>query len=130
MIVTTPKRSRLLRSQHRFVGASLTPIMLYMMAFTLLPMLWAVLITFFRYSPTRQGGFLGLGEGNPFVGLANYVDLFSTSPTGQLFWISLRNTLVFALVVLPLNSIHSGEVVGGAPTGALAVPANVLPANI
>ena len=30
--------------------------MLYMMFFTLVPMVWAVLITFFSYSPTRQGG--------------------------------------------------------------------------
>jgi len=77
--------------------------MLYMMAFTLLPMIWAVLITFFRYSPTRQGGVLGLGGGNPFVGLSNYADLFSDSPSGKLFRIAVKNTLIFALAVLPLN---------------------------
>jgi len=103
MTVVTQKRSRLLRSQHRFVTTSLTPIMLYMLAFTLLPMIWAVAITLFRYSPTRQGGFLGLGGGNPFVGLENYFDLLSISPAGQLFQISLKNTLIFALLVLPLN---------------------------
>jgi ABC-type sugar transport system permease subunit len=77
--------------------------MVYMMIFTMLPMIWAVLITLFRYSPTREGGLLGLGGGNPFVGIENYMDLFSSSPTGQLFRISLKNTLIFALMVLPLN---------------------------
>jgi ABC-type sugar transport system permease subunit len=105
MTTVTRRRTKLLRSQHIFAGTSLTPIMVYMMFFTLLPMVWAVLITLFRYSPTRQGGFLGLGGGNPFVGLRNYVDLFSDSPNGQLFRISVKNTLIFALLVLPLNLV-------------------------
>ena len=103
MTVGTPKRSRLNRTQNIFVASTLTPIMLYMMFFTLVPMLWGVAITFFRYSPTRVGGFLGFGGGNPFVGLNNYADLFSSSPNGQLFRISLKNTLLFALLYLPLN---------------------------
>jgi ABC-type sugar transport system permease subunit len=77
--------------------------MLYMMFFTMLPMIWGIMITFFRYSPTREGGLLGMGGGNPFVGLANYADLFSNSPNGQLFRVSLKNTLIFTLIVLPLN---------------------------
>ncbi|MCS7222827.1 MAG: sugar ABC transporter permease [Anaerolineae bacterium] len=103
MTVVARKRGHLLRSQHAFAAASLTPIMLYMMAFTLLPMIWAVLITLYRYSPTRQGGFLGLGGGNPFIGLGNYLELFSDSPSGQLFRIAVKNTFIFALLVLPLN---------------------------
>lgn len=96
-------QSKSARSQRIFASITLTPIMAYMMFFALLPMLWAVVITFFRYSPTRQGILLGLGGGNPFVGLRNYLDLFSASPNGQLFRVSVRNTLVFALLVLPLN---------------------------
>jgi multiple sugar transport system permease protein/raffinose/stachyose/melibiose transport system permease protein len=80
--------------------------MIYMMFFTLLPMLWGLLITFFRYSPTRAGGdFLGLGGGNPFVGLSNYADLFSNSTTGLQFRTSLKNTLIFSLLYLPLNLV-------------------------
>lgn len=105
MAVGRARQGRLSRSQNRFVAASLTPIMLYMMGFSLIPMVWAVLITLFRYSPARQGGPLGLGGGNPFVGLGNYVDIFSSSLNGQLFRISLKNTLIFALVVLPLNLV-------------------------
>ena len=103
MAVDAPKRGRLFHSQNVFVGSTLTPIMLYMMFFTLVPMLWGIVITFFRYSPTRVGGFLGFGGGNPFIGLDNYGDLFSDSPNGQLFRLSLKNTLIFVLMYLPLN---------------------------
>ncbi len=104
-VVRLPRKGSLFRKQHIFSASTLTPIMLYMMFFTLVPMLWGILITFFRYSPTRAGGFLGLGGGNPFVGLENYFDLFSDSPTGQLFRISLKNTLMFSLLYMPLNLV-------------------------
>lgn len=101
---TSPAKGSLFRRQHIFAGSTITPIMIYMMFFTLLPMLWGIVITFFRYSPTRLGGpFLGLGGGNPFVGLDNYLDLFSDSPNGILFRLSLKNTLIFSLVYMPLN---------------------------
>lgn len=105
MQVAQPRKGSLFRKQHTFAGITLTPIMLYMMFFTLIPMLWGVLITFFRYSPTRVGGFLGLGEGNPFVGFDNYLDLFANTPTGNLFRLSLRNTLTFALLYMPINLV-------------------------
>lgn len=94
-----------MRSQNIFAASSLTPIMIYMMAFTLIPMIWGVLITFFRYSPVRQGGFLGLGGGNPFVGVSNYLELFADTPNGKLFRVSIGNTLIFALLYMPLNLI-------------------------
>lgn len=105
METVAPRRSRLFRKQHLFAGSALTPIMLYMMFFTMIPMIWGIAITFFRYSPTRQGGFLGFGGGNPFVGLDNYLDLVSGTPNGQLFRISLVNTLLFSLLYMPLNLI-------------------------
>jgi len=105
MATVAPRRSRLFRTQHRFVASSITPIMLYMMFFTLIPMIWGIAITFFRYSPTRQGGFLGFGGGNPFVGVDNYLDLVSSTPNGQLFRTALANTLIFSLLYMPLNLI-------------------------
>jgi multiple sugar transport system permease protein/raffinose/stachyose/melibiose transport system permease protein len=105
MAVTTPNTGKLGRSQKRFVAAGLTPIMLYMMFFTLVPIIWAVVITLFRFSPTRVGGVLGLGGLNPFVGLDNYAELFSDSPSGKLFRVAAKNTLLFALVYLPLNLV-------------------------
>jgi len=102
-VIRLPRKGSLFRKQHTFSASTLTPIMIYMMFFTLIPMLWGILITFFRYSPTRAGGFLGLGGANPFVGIENYIDLFSDTPTGQLFRISLKNTLIFSLIYMPLN---------------------------
>jgi ABC-type sugar transport system permease subunit len=106
MAVAAPRKGSLFRRQHIFAGTTLSPIMIYMMFFTLVPMLWGILITFFRYSPTRIGGdFLGLGGGNPFVGLNNYADLFSNSTTGIQFRTSLKNTLIFSLLYMPLNLV-------------------------
>lgn len=103
MAQVAPPPGSLFRKQRRFAGITLTPIMLYMMFFTLIPMLWGVAITFFRYSPTRVGGFLGFGGGNPFIGVENYLDLVSSTPNGQLFRTSLLNTLIFSLLYMPLN---------------------------
>ncbi len=105
-VTSLPKKGSLFRRQHIFAGTTLAPIMIYMMIFTLIPMLWGVLITFFRYSPTRAStGFLGLGGSNPFVGLNNYLDLFSNSTNGQLFRTSFKNTLIFSFLYLPLNLV-------------------------
>jgi ABC-type sugar transport system permease subunit len=103
MAQTAPKRGSLFRRQHVFAGGTLVPIMLYMMFFTLVPMIWGVTITLFRYSPVRTGGFLGFGGGNPFVGIENYLSLFSDDPNGRLFRIALGNTLMFTLIYVPVN---------------------------
>ena len=50
---------RLMAKQRRFAYASLVPILLYMGLFTLFPILWAVVMSFFDYTPIREGsGFL------------------------------------------------------------------------
>lgn len=97
------RRSRLRAGQHLFVGSMLTPIMIYIMAFALLPMVWAVTISFFRYSPVRQGGFLGLGGSNPFLGLRHFREMGADTPAGRVFRTTVKNTLIFALAVLPFN---------------------------
>jgi ABC-type sugar transport system permease subunit len=92
------------RGQGRFVASALTPLMLYMVFWTLFPMLWAVLLSFFEYAPTRVGGtLLGLGGDNPFVGLGHFANMLSASPEAQKFRSSLKTTLIFAFLVLPLN---------------------------
>jgi multiple sugar transport system permease protein len=97
-------RSGLRIAQNRFVGGTLTPIMLYMMFFALLPMVWAVILVFFDYSPTRAGGgFLGLGGSNPFVGLANFKEMFSQTQPARVFRQAVVNTFIFSFLVLPLN---------------------------
>jgi multiple sugar transport system permease protein len=92
------------RGQNLFVGSALTPLMLYMVFWTLFPMLWAVLLAFFDYAPTRSGGpILGLGGDNPFIGLGHFRNMLGDSLEAQKFRISLKTTLMFAFLVLPLN---------------------------
>ncbi len=92
------------RGQGLFVASALTPLMLYMVFWTLFPMIWAMLLSFFEYAPTRVGGpLLGLGGDNPFVGLGHFANMLSTSPEAQKFRTSLKTTLMFAFLVLPLN---------------------------
>ncbi|MCC6569676.1 MAG: sugar ABC transporter permease [Anaerolineales bacterium] len=98
---------KLTERQRRFAYTSLTPILLYMGVFTLFPILWAVVMSFFSYSPIREGsGFLGLGGANPFIAIDNYIELFTenTKPA-EVFRLALKNTFIFTALVLPLNLI-------------------------
>ena len=96
--------SRTAAAQRRFATIGIVPIMLYMIAFALFPMVWALTLGFFDYSPARAGsGLLGLGGANPFVGLDNYRAMFSASQPARVFRQALGNTFLFALLVLPLN---------------------------
>lgn len=100
----TPKSTKLRAGQKGFITSSMGPIMAYMLFFSLLPMLWAVVLGFFDYSPTRtSSGFLGLGGANPFVGLDNYQAMFDESQPARVFRLAVVNTFTFALIVLPLN---------------------------
>jgi ABC-type sugar transport system permease subunit len=98
------KPSGLRAGQLGFVTGTLTPIMLYMMFFSLLPMVWALILGFFDYSPIRAGsGFLGLGGDNPFIGLANFRAMFAESQPARVFRMAVGNTFLFAFLVLPIN---------------------------
>jgi len=94
------------KGQSLFVGSALTPLMLYMLFWTLLPTIWAVVLVFFKYSATRSGGpILGLGQDNPFVGLGHFQNMLGDALEAQKFRVSLKNTLIFAFLVLPLNLV-------------------------
>lgn len=99
--------SKLMAKQRRFAYTSLTPILLYMGLFTLFPIIWAVVMSFFSYSPIREGsGFLGLGGANPFVGFGNYIELFTgSSKPAEVFRLAVKNTFMFTALVLPLNLV-------------------------
>ncbi len=96
---------KLMAKQRRFAYASLTPILLYMGLFTLFPIFFAVVMGFFSYTPIREGSwFLGLGGQNPFVGIRNYLELFTgTSKPAEVFRLAVKNTFLFTGLVLPLN---------------------------
>jgi multiple sugar transport system permease protein/raffinose/stachyose/melibiose transport system permease protein len=104
-IGTPAETGRNLRPWQRlFVYGSLTPIMLLLMFFAVLPMVWAVVLCFFDYSPVRAGsGFMGLGGANPFVGLDNFTGMLADNAVASVFRLAFWNTIVFAVLVLPLN---------------------------
>ena len=109
--VPQPRRNRWQRAfstQNRgrslFVAATLTPLMLYMLFWTLFPVLWAVSLAFFDYSPGRLGGpLLGFGGDNPFVGLTHFGNMLGDSLEAEQFRTALKNTLIFSFIYLPLN---------------------------
>ena len=98
---------KLMAKQRRFAYSSLVPILMYMGLFTLFPILFAMTMSFFSYSPIRDGsGFLDLGGANPFVGIDNYIELFTgTGKPAEVFRLAVKNTFLFTALVLPLNLI-------------------------
>jgi multiple sugar transport system permease protein len=90
--------------KRRFVVGVAIPLLLYE-SLGIFVLGWAFVLMFFDYSSGRLGGpILGLGGSNPFVGLGHFIEMVKgTSVEASLFRTSLRNTLVFALAVLPLN---------------------------
>lgn len=101
----TGSHSSGLRSgEKRFVAAVLIPVTLYLIVFSLFPVVWVFVLSFFSYSPARAGsGLLGLGGRNPFVGLGNFQTMFAGTQEAQLFRTSVVNTIIFVVLVLILN---------------------------
>ncbi len=95
-------------AKHIFLGFTVTPLVLYIAFWTLFPMVWGIVLAFFDYSARRTGGpILELGGDNPFVGLQNFQDMLNFAPEAPLivrqFHLSLKTTLLFAILILPLN---------------------------
>jgi ABC-type sugar transport system permease subunit len=95
-------------AQKRFVTAALSPAVIFMAIFMVLPIIWALALSFFDFSPRRTGSpILGLGADNPFVGLEHYRQMtdFSSDATLNVrqFHTAVRVTLLFAFLVVPLN---------------------------
>jgi ABC-type sugar transport system permease subunit len=95
-------------AQKRFVFTVMTPAVIFMATFMVLPIVWAFALSFFDFSPSRVGTpFLGLGGNNPFVGLTNFKAMFDFSPDATLnvrqFHTAVKVTLLFAIIVVPLN---------------------------
>ena len=102
---TVSDGGKLMAKQRRFAYTGLAPILLYMGLFTLFPIVWAVVMSFFSYTPIREGsGFLGLGGANPFVGIGNFIELFTgTGKPAEVFRLAVKNSFLFTALVLPLN---------------------------
>jgi multiple sugar transport system permease protein/raffinose/stachyose/melibiose transport system permease protein len=98
------------KSEKQFVAGMISPLVLYMAFWTLLPVLWGIALAFFNYSSRRSGGvFLGFGGENPFVGLQHFQDMMDFSPEAPLkikqFQSGMKITLLFTFLVVPLNHL-------------------------
>jgi len=93
-------------AKNRFVLGVTIPLLLYE-SLGVFVLGWAFVLMFFNYSSGRLGGpILGLGGSNPFVGLGNFIEMVKgTSVEAGLFRTSLKNTLIFAFAILPLNLV-------------------------
>src|SRR5687767_12157217 len=109
--LTTGRRRRFAGregAQKRFVTSVTLPALAFMAVFMVLPIVWALALSFFDFSPRRTGTpFLGLGADNPFVGLQHYRAMFDFASDATLnvrqFHTALKVTLLFAFLVVPLN---------------------------
>ena len=104
-----PKQAKNLKggmaiAKGRFVLGVTLPLLLYE-SLGIFVLGWALALMFFDYSSGRAGGpILGLGGSNPFVGIKHFVNMVNgVSLEARLFRTSLKNTLIFAFAVLPLN---------------------------
>ena len=70
------------------------PAVALLIAFLVVPMVYTVYYSVFRYQVMRP-------DNITFVGLKNYLELFQDSD----FWQSLRNTLYFTVVVVPTQTV-------------------------
>lgn len=98
-------RAQSVRLQRGMVAGTISPLIFYLVVLSVFPVIWAILLAFFDYSPRRTGGpILGLGGNNPFVGLDYFKEMAAgTSRDARIFRNSLSNTVLFAIIVLPLN---------------------------
>ncbi|MDB5059944.1 MAG: binding-protein-dependent transport system inner rane component [Chloroflexi bacterium] len=78
-----------------FVGASLTPVMVIFIAFSILPIIAVIAFSFFRYSFSYPD--------HTFRGLSYYRQLGAD----PLFWNGLKRTAIFVAIAVPLNVLLS-----------------------
>jgi len=78
---------------HKFVAAILAPIFIFLIVFSVLPVVLGLVISLFDYKM--------LAPTQPFVGLDNIIRMFSDS----IFFKALKNTIVFVVVTVSLNII-------------------------
>jgi multiple sugar transport system permease protein len=80
-------------AERRFVFFSLTPILIIFAVFSVVPIVWGILLMLFNYSP--------LNPDSPFIGLDNFKQMLKD----EVFIISFWNTFKFVLIAIPANLI-------------------------
>ncbi len=84
------RKNSVKRSQKLFVFCGLTPIMLLFFVFSVVPIIYSIVMSLYNYN----------GFGNaPFVGVKNYIQLFADPE----FTGALKNTVLFVVIAVALN---------------------------
>ncbi|TJY38271.1 sugar ABC transporter permease [Cohnella pontilimi] len=81
------------RLDRRFILLSLTPILLLFLVFSVVPIVWGIMLGFYQYSALYQE--------SPFIWLDNYKNLFQDEVFTQSFW----NTVKFVGFAFPVNIV-------------------------
>jgi multiple sugar transport system permease protein len=98
MVITTQPKSKRVPRRFKNEAAALVflaPNLLGLIIFTLIPVLAGFVLSFTNWdilSPPK------------WIGFENYTTLLTDDP---LFWLSLKNTLIYSLLVIPLGTIVS-----------------------
>jgi multiple sugar transport system permease protein len=89
-VLTLYKQYRLDR---RFIFLSLTPIVLLFLVFSIVPIVWGILLGFYQYSALYQE--------SPFIWFDNFTNLLKDEVFIQSFW----NTFKFVGIAFPINIV-------------------------
>ncbi|MBB6731344.1 carbohydrate ABC transporter permease [Cohnella zeiphila] len=87
------RKGALTRAETRFAVFSLTPVMLLFGLFSLIPIVWGIVLMFYEYNP--------LNLHSPFIGMDNFRRLLHD----EVFLKSFRNTFRFVAIAIPANIV-------------------------
>jgi raffinose/stachyose/melibiose transport system permease protein len=94
-------------ARHRLLAMFVLPALVVYVAFSVYPLISSVVLSFFESS----------GQQSAFVGIANYVDLFTNPTTSARFWNALGNNveffLIHLLVELPIGLLMAALLTSG-----------------
>ncbi|MCR4744971.1 MAG: sugar ABC transporter permease [Lachnospiraceae bacterium] len=82
------------KSQSIAAAVFVTPAVVLLIAFLLVPMLYTIYFSVFRYQIMRPNDIT-------FINIENYVNLFKDPD----FWHAFRNTLYFTVIIVPVQSV-------------------------
>lgn len=78
---------------NRFAAAVLVPGFLFLLVFSVFPVIYGLGISFFEYNPANSH--------NPFIGLENYKRLLGD----EVFWLAVKNTILFGVAGVSANIV-------------------------
>ena len=81
------------KREQKFIILSLSPIMILFLIFSLIPIIWGLVLSFYQYNPLQAD--------SPFIGLQNFKDMIQDDTFIKTFW----NTFEFVIIAVPVNIV-------------------------